>query len=135
MERLFGLLETVDGVQTCSRRMRLWSNMTAAEKPAIFLAEHKETIERSIEGLPPLRKIMANIFVYIDSTDPECVPITAMNNIIDAIFTALRPQFPAEEQTLGGLVAHCWIEGEILKDPGDLDGYGIAILPVSIVLP
>jgi hypothetical protein len=36
-------------------------------------------------------------------------------------------------QTLGGLVSHCWIDGKIMKDSGDIDGDGIAVIPVKIL--
>jgi len=38
-------------------------------------------------------------------------------------------------QTLGGLVSNCYIDGKIMKDPGDLDGDGIAVIPVKILAP
>jgi len=37
--------------------------------------------------------------------------------------------------SLGGMVDHCWVEGETLKDPGDLDGQGLIIVPLNILLP
>ena len=36
-------------------------------------------------------------------------------------------------QTLGGLVSNCYIGGKIMKDPGDLDGDAIAVIPVKIL--
>jgi hypothetical protein len=38
-------------------------------------------------------------------------------------------------QTPGGLVSNCYIDGKIMKDPGDLDGDGIAVIPVKILAP
>jgi hypothetical protein len=32
-----------------------------------------------------------------------------------------------------GLVSHVWIDGKIMKDPGDIDGDGIAVIPVKIL--
>jgi hypothetical protein len=37
--------------------------------------------------------------------------------------------------TLGGTVYNCRIDGKILKDPGDLDGDALLIVPVKLVLP
>ena len=39
-----------------------------------------------------------------------------------AIDAALAPSALTGLQTLGGLVSHCWIEGKLMKDAGDLDG-------------
>jgi hypothetical protein len=134
MNVLFGLLQNVDGINTCSRKLKLWADVPAQDRPALFLTEHKENIVRTVEGMPAKRRIFANIFLYIDSKSCD-VPMTELNNLIDAISTALRPTNPMQEQTLNGLVAHCWIEGDIVKDPGDLDGDGLAIIPISIIIP
>lgn len=44
-----------------------------------------------------------------------------------------RPTSVTRKQTLGGLVPHCWIDGKVMKDPGDLDGDGIAVIPLKIL--
>jgi hypothetical protein len=47
---------------------------------------------------------------------------------------ALKPGPAAGgRQTLGGLVSHCYIDGKIMKDPGDIDGDGVAVIPVKIL--
>jgi hypothetical protein len=40
---------------------------------------------------------------------------------------------PSGRQTLDGLVFHCFIDGKILKGPGDIDGDGIAVMPMKIL--
>ena len=58
--------------------------------------------------------------------------------LIEAIETALEPRVePQGALTLGGRVFHCWIEGNCLYVPGDIDPYGqgMAIVPVKIMLP
>jgi hypothetical protein len=47
----------------------------------------------------------------------------------------LAPSPVSGVQTLGGLVSHCWIEGEIEQFPGVLDGIAKAIVPVKILVP
>ena len=37
--------------------------------------------------------------------------------------------------TLGGTAYRCGIDGKPLKDPGDLDGDGLLVVPITIVLP
>ena len=58
-----------------------------------------------------------------------------MNNLIDAVEDALDPAPLYQNQTLGGIVSHCWFEGDVMKEPGDLDGDGIAIIPIKILVP
>jgi hypothetical protein len=57
-----------------------------------------------------------------------------LNSLVDAVDAALcaKSGHP-RKQTLGGVVSHCWIHGKIMKDPGDIDGDGIAVIPVKIL--
>lgn len=59
--------------------------------------------------------------------------------LIEAVEAALEPD-PSDSfgtVSLGGLVRHCWIEGDGVLIPGDIDpnGQGMATLPVSILIP
>jgi hypothetical protein len=36
---------------------------------------------------------------------------------------------------LGGLAYHVWVNGKVFKDSGDMDGQGLVLLPISILLP
>jgi len=36
-------------------------------------------------------------------------------------------------QTLGGMVSHCRIDGQVMKDPGDLDGDALLWVPLKIL--
>jgi hypothetical protein len=33
----------------------------------------------------------------------------------------------------GSEVSHVWIDGKVMKDPGDIDGDGIAVIPLKIL--
>ena len=67
--------------------------------------------------------------------DPNANPEQALNDIIDAVEAALLPGINSNAQTLGGIVSHAWIEGEIEQFPGVLDGIAKAIIPVKILVP
>ena len=54
---------------------------------------------------------------------------------LDALEEALAPPPGFDRQTLGGLVHYCRIEGRVVKDPGDLDGQGLALVPIKILAP
>jgi uncharacterized phage protein gp47/JayE len=91
---------------------------------------------RDVRGLPPKRTITAELWVYTDvGKDPNANPEQALNDIIDAIEAALAPNVVSNVQTLGGLVSHAWIEGQIEQFPGVLDGIAKAIIPVKILIP
>jgi hypothetical protein len=114
-----------------SRRLKLWSDVAGADQPALFVTEHGETVAFGAESLPGKRVLNVDLFVYIAAgKDPDCIPARDLNVALDALQACL-PSVPA--QTLGGLVSHCRIEGRIVKDPGDLDGQGLALVPIKIL--
>lgn len=141
MSRLFDLLSapTVVPWKTTSRRLRLWDQVDKGDRPALFLSENSiERIGYQSETLPR-KEMTPNVIVYThaphDDPDP---PAAKLNRILDAIEAAIAPagrDLLTGKQTLGGLVSHVYISGDVEKDPGDLDGDGILIVPLSILVP
>lgn len=132
----FNLVASAAPFASASRRMKLWNSVAAADRPALFIAERGDTYVRASEAVPETITIEADIYIYIDAgQDADVIPASTLNTLIDAIDAALAPGPLLGRQTLGGLVSHCWIEGKILKDAGDLDGDGIAVIPVKILTP
>jgi hypothetical protein len=135
IEALFQLALNAATFNTSNRRLQLWSKV--ASFPALFIQTvGTHYAPREVRGLPPKRTITAELWVYTDvGKDPNANPEEALNDIIDAIETAISPQIVGGVQTLGGLVSHAWIEGEIEQFPGVLDGIAKAIIPVKILIP
>lgn len=119
-----------------SRRVKLWSDVAAADQPALFVAEYGESIAYASENAPGKTILNVDLFIYVAGAgDPGVVPASNLNIALDALFDALAPDPAIGRQTLGGLVQHCRIEGRVVKDPGDLDGQGLALAPVRILAP
>lgn len=140
MMALFKLLSSSSSYETASRRLQLWGDVGSADKPALFLVEKEENHQRGTDITPAVRTINADVYIYTDAgKDQSITPITVLNNLIDAIDPnaggVLAPNPLTGTQTLGGLVWDCYIDGKIMKDAGDLDGDGIAIIPLKIVIP
>lgn len=133
------LLEKVSNTAafvTTSRRLKLWSSLSAGEKPALFLVERGETYTRASEAVPETVTLQLELFIYTDAgQDQSAVPASSLNALLDALDSALSPDALSGKQTLGGLVSHCWIEGRVMKDAGDLDGQGVAVVPIRILVP
>jgi hypothetical protein len=56
--------------------------------------------------------------------------------MLQAIDVALEPDdIPRGPLTLGGLVTHCWIEGDTDMDTGIYTSQGAAIIPIRILVP
>ncbi len=135
MQALFALVSTSTGFTTASRRLKLWGDVGSSDKPALFMYERGDEYRGAERYVPPTVTMNVDLFIYIDAgKDLSIEPITVLNPLVDAISAALTPSKSAGgKQTLGGLVSHCWIDGKIMKDPGDLDGDGLAIIPVKIL--
>ncbi len=119
-----------------SRRLKLWSDVASADQPALFITEHGENYAYTSENLPGKTVLNVDLFVYVAAgKDPDSIPARDLNIALDAIDACLAPDPALGRQTLGGLVGHCRVEGRIVKDPGDLDGQGLALAPLRILAP
>jgi len=133
---LFALVSGAANFATASRRLKLWGSVPPSEKPALFLVERGDTYARASEAVPEAVTMQVEIYIYIEAgKDESIVPASVLNPLLDAIDTALAPNRLTGLQTLGGLVSHCWIEGKLMKDAGDLDGDGVAVIPVKVLVP
>jgi len=118
-----------------SRRLKLWSDVPPSLRPALFIFEGGRE-QYSYNGVNCRRTVEVRLFIYTNAQDSN--GSIDLNNIMDAIDHALQPvggDIQTGRQTLGGAVHHCRIEGEVFKDPGDLDGDGLLIIPVQILFP
>jgi len=121
-----------------SRRMKLWSEVPAALRPAFFQLEAGPENYQWASPATPKRTLEAKLFLYFDARDPTTPGATAINNALDAIDAALAPassNVGLGRQTLGGAVHKCWIEGQIQKFQGDLDGQTLLVVPIKILVP
>lgn len=127
----------IDVFKTRSRKLKLWGDVPLELRPAIYLAEREQSYQRSAVGIP-VRVFTGLFFIYTNAKQAtDAVSGSAiLNPLVDAVQNVLRatPQ-TGGKQTLGGVVHDCYIEGDVFFDPGDIDGDGMAIIPVKIVLP
>jgi hypothetical protein len=135
------LFETVGGAYPwglASRRLRLWSEVPAPMRPAFFQLESGPESYQWSQLAAPRRTLEAKLFLYFDSRDPLTPGASAVNEALDAIDAALASQgadAAVGRQTLGGAVYDCKIAGVPVRDTGDIDGDGLAVVSVRLVLP
>jgi hypothetical protein len=135
----FNLVAAAGNFTATSRRFVHWDQVNDTQMPFLTMLKRSERRERQEEGLPIL-VLEYHVFVYISAgMDPEDVPDTAMNALLDAIDNAVAPSgadaLIGNKQTLGGLVAHCYALGPVFVDTGDIDGKGVAAIPFEILAP
>ena len=129
---LFALLSASASFVTTSRRLQHWSDVPSEQQPALFLTETGQTAT-TVKGQPTVWTLQCDVYLYLQTT-PDQSPGQMMNPYLDAIETALLPGNAMEtNQTLGGLVSHCWIEGQIQTDEGLLGSQAVAIIPIKIL--
>jgi len=120
------------------RRLKLWSDVSAASRPACFLFEGSQETYSWSESALPKRITEVRLFVYLNAKDPSIVGAALVNDVMDALDSAFAisgGDVIVGRNTLGGTVYNCRIDGKILKEPGDLDGDAILIVPVKLILP
>jgi hypothetical protein len=137
---LFELLKTAEDFKTFSRRMKTFDTISQADKPALFLIDTTENHQKQQQVTPAIRILNFDAYVFIFTGSSKAIPADALNDLIDKIDPnsggVLKPNdVIANRQTLGGLVYNVFIDGEMIKVPGDLDGQGVAIIPIKVVLP
>lgn len=138
MAALFALVSAAYSFAKNERRLKLWTDVPVGERPALFQFEGGVDGYAWSNDLLPKRTIEAKLFIYFDAKDPSVVGASQINDVLDAIDAALTPtgrDAHLGRQTLGGTAFNCRIDGQVFKDPGDLDGDGLAIIPIKIILP
>jgi hypothetical protein len=133
----FTVISGAAGFATASRRLRHWSDVPAAEQPALFMTQKHETAARQ-RGLPAKWTLAVDLYVYAQASDDGSAPALSLNPLLDALDAAIAPlgrDLAANVQTLGGAVYQAWINGKIETDGGILGHQAVAIIPVEIVVP
>jgi len=118
-------------------------DLVTAAQPAFFLIGVKESHKPRPRGLPTQLILHGFIILYAPAPVADeqigaetVLAATTLNTLFNAIDAALTPDDPIQGVfTLGGLVSHCWIEGDTDLDPGIFGSQAAAILPVHILVP
>lgn len=124
--------------QPVSRRLRLWTEVPPVDRPACFVFEGGFETYGPGAGPIPKRQLDVKLFIYIDARDHDSLGASQLNAILDALDATFQPvgsDVSLGRLTLGGAAYRCAIEGKVLKDPGDLDGDGLLVVPIQITLP
>jgi hypothetical protein len=128
---LFNLVSTVPGINTASRRLRLWSEVAQSEQPALFMAQIGEAAN-TLTNQQTKWSLNVELYLYANTQDSKTSPASVINPLVDAIVNIIQPT-TQEKQTLGGLVHYCRINGQIQTDEGVLGDQAVVVIPVEIL--
>ena len=121
------------------QRARVPDDIPANQQPAMFLIKPKEVWNQT-SGDFTMTTYRLQYFLLVSTRaagTPEDSGSTAENildNILDAIDTALQSPRKGEPQTLGGLVTNCWVEGQVDIDTPVLFEQCAIWLPITVVV-
>ena len=137
MSALFALIKGAADFKRTGRRLQLWTDVAPADKPAMFMSEHDEDSVNPDDSTPGKLTINAKIWIYTDAgLDQSVEPIIELNNLIDSVWKVLQPNNPVQNVFyIPGTPARVRIDGKVIKDAGDIDGNGLAIIPLKILVP
>jgi hypothetical protein len=127
-------------IQTIGRRHISPPELSAAMQPAVFVIQVRETKTSTPRGLPGKLILQGFIFVYCATSGASEIAgqesnlaATQLNALKKAIDDAIAPDQASGIQSLGGLVSHCWIDGDTDEDPGIFGQQAMAVIPVNIL--
>ena len=121
-----------------SRRLRLWGAVDPTLQPALFLTQHREGYET--RGVGPLHRrwLDLQLWCYASTQDQSIIGDQLLDLMEEALEIVLQPPPGFDEQTLGGLAFWTRImrqDNLFIRDPGDIDGQALLVLPVRVLMP
>ena len=119
-----------------SRKLKLWSDVPPAARPACFVFEGGLESYTWSEGAVAKRVIEPKLFIYLSAMG-DSVGASLLDGVMDALdqaFALKGADLGLGRNTLAGTVYSGRIDGKVLKDPGDLDGDALLVVPVRLVL-
>lgn len=125
-------LVTNGAIKRLARKVTLKDINNPPKLPCLYIDTDKELVEHQA-GQKAKLLITVRLFAFVAAPDNNATPDTDLSDLLDAIDTALAPLPGVPFQTLGGIVTHCWIEGEIERFEAGVEGKALAIVPVHML--
>lgn len=135
--------------KTTTRKLIAPQDYPPEMKPALVLWDPEEDWEKPDTGVPPIAILTFEAFIYITSQiyalgsgvggSPA---MSILNPIVDGLQQKITPPLSFPKQQIGvdpatglPLCEDCYFQGRIEKRPGDMDGLGVAVVPIKVRVP
>lgn len=127
-------------VVTSSRYLKHFTDVDGStQMPALFITQVGEGWVKGdrARGLPAKRTLKAHLWYYVYTGQPDSIlPATLINELMDVVDEVIEhPGNPSNVQTLGGLVEHVFISGEIEMAEGLEQDKSLVLVPIEILIP
>ena len=127
------LLVPAGPFKTVSRRWQDPSQISPADRPALYQVQKDELARSSVIGVPIVWKIGLDLVLYTaGDAEPNVVQSTELNNLVDSVETTLQGFAPGVSQSLGRLVNYCRIEGKVEIVENVQGTMAMAVVPIAI---
>jgi hypothetical protein len=127
------LLAPAGPFKTVSRRWQDPSQISPADRPALYQVQKDEVARSSVIGVPIVWKIGLDLVLYTaGDAEPNIVQSTELNNLLDAVEGALKNVVPGMAQSLGRQVNYCRIEGKVEIVENVQGTMAMAVVPVAV---
>lgn len=134
--------EPVNGSATwisVSRRLKMFNQIDPSAQPACFVVQHTESYVNPGMGTPPIRILTVGLWCFASTKDETVIGDSLLDSMLAGIENVFTPDdVMNNELTFGGLCTYAKIDmrsNMLRRDPGDIDGQALLILPVRIMLP
>ena len=131
---LFELVGSVADFQFKSRRLKVWSDVSPSDMPALFMLQNNEVPETT-RNMPTKWTFRPEFYIYVSvGNEIDANPYEILNPILDKVTSLFHPKYLQDVITLDGLVHSAKINGAIEVDGGILGTVAVAIIPVEIIV-
>jgi hypothetical protein len=119
---------------TATRKATTWENVAPEEQPALLM---RQVVEKANyrKGLPTIWTCSTALMLYVHTgaqNDDTVIPALLLNPLVDLIEAAIKvDDFSFNTATLGGLVSHCAISGDIQYFEGTMGDEAVAVIPIE----
>ncbi len=116
-----------------TRRPVVPANLSDGQFPSLMMDQGDIEIQNDGSGSGAIVTMPVTLLIYVASGDPNSVPVSTANVLLDQVRAALWPNIPGFKQTLGGLVESVYVTGKIEVFEGNQSQHCIVILPVTMI--
>jgi hypothetical protein len=140
-QAVYNLLANAYPWSSAQRRLVVPNNIAPGDQPALVVVYigDAQSQGQAFQAIRKEYRLAAGVYIRADSEEPPYVSDTICE-ILDAIDIAFEKTNPdgsekplGQQQTLGGLVTNCWIDGEVFVDNEALQQQCVVGIPIRAV--
>jgi hypothetical protein len=131
---LWSIVSALPAFNYTTRRPVVPTNLSDGQFPALMMDQGDIEIINEGDGGGAKITMPVNLLIYTNTgSDPNAVPVSAANDLLDTVRAAIWPSIPGARQTLGGLAHSVFVSGKVEVFEGNQGQHCIVILPVTII--